>query len=81
MVGQLGLGIIILVVRFLTIKNKLGEIAPIGQNMQDPQEEQVRRGPSVCSKFVQAQPFAILFATFFFIYLKLPQFSALFWFT
>lgn len=69
-----------MIVRLLTVKGKLGEL-PNNENAQDAQEGEVRRGPSVCAKFVQAQPFAILFATYFFIYLKLPQFSALFWFT
>ena len=33
------------------------------------------------AKLGRAQPFAILFSTFFFLYLKLPQFASLFWFT
>jgi hypothetical protein len=33
------------------------------------------------AKLAQALPFAVLFATFFFVFLKLPQFCSLFWFT
>ena len=41
------------------------------------QEAQIR----VISKVFKSQPFAILWAVFFFVYLKLPQFCSLFWLT
>lgn len=37
--------------------------------------------PSCCASFMRTQPFAILLATFFFLYMKIPQYCQLFWFT
>jgi len=39
------------------------------------------RKPSFCSNVMRIQPFAILLATFFFLYMKIPQYCQLFWFT
>ena len=40
-----------------------------------------RDGPTFFAVFFQSQPFALMWASFFFLLLKLPQFCALFWYT
>lgn len=55
MIGQLALGLIILLVRLLTVKDKLGELLPEGNVQEAPQHEEQQprqRGPSVCAKLV-----------------------------
>lgn len=54
------------------------ELAEQGPLMFD---EKANIGSKFFGKLAQAQPMAILLATFFFIILKLPQFASLFWMT
>ena len=45
------------------------------------EEAPVKRRYRFCARFNRSQPLALFLATFFFIFMKLPQFMSMFWFT